>query len=418
MEILHSEVVPVRPGTTPDYNQNNPVTRLLAMIESASLASGRENYPFEELQFLFPIRSLQLYGPSAPDSAIIDPRRQDNKLDFQKQNVASFEAADTQLIRGLACAGDWTGPFLRLTYRAGPDSVLAAKTSSLLGPSIKLWVKVGESAVGAPLTVPYDADAGRYAIEFWGWPGSTVDLRAALDPRGQGALDRGAIVANTALVPGTVRDFTREALDGKFTDAVAPNHALHPTRPLHVEAAWGSADGTVWDSLDGANHQFEFSMILRGWEHYLSVGTSPNPHGGLGFLEYRNLLSNYGQYAGMQELGRTLPPWSFDAFGKKAPGERREAFMAVDYMDLHIVRANAAIGLHRHRDNQELFMVIGNRDGLMVVGDWCEMPNRERCFEVRTLKPGHFAMLKGGNLHSLINPSDEDLFLFMFGGYD
>ena len=32
--------------------------------------------------------------------------------------------------------------------------------------------------------------------------------------------------------------------------------------------------------------------------------------------------------------------------------------MAVDYMDLHIVRPNAAIGLHRHRDNQEIFMAM------------------------------------------------------------
>jgi hypothetical protein len=47
----------------------------------------------------------------------------------------------------------------------------------------------------------------------------------------------------------------------------------------------------------------------------------------------------------------------------------------------------------------------------MVVGDLCKMPNRERCFEARTLKPGHLAMLEGGNLHSLINPSDEDQFL-------
>ncbi|HJZ79498.1 MAG TPA: hypothetical protein VKD91_04110, partial [Pyrinomonadaceae bacterium] len=167
MEILHSEVIPVRPGTTPDYNQNNPAARLLSLIEGISLASGRENYPFDELQFLFPISSLLLYGPSAPDSAVIDPTMQDNKLDFQKQNVASFNAADTQLIRGLASAGNWTGPFLRLTYRAGPDSVLATKTGSLLGPSIKLWLKVGQTAVAAPLSVPYDADAGRYAIEFW-----------------------------------------------------------------------------------------------------------------------------------------------------------------------------------------------------------------------------------------------------------
>ena len=55
---------------------------------------------------------------------------------------------------------------------------------------------------------------------------------------------------------------------------------------------------------------------------------------------------------------------------------------------------------------------------LMVVGDWCKQPTRERCFEVRTLRAGHFAMLKGGNLHGLMNATDVDISLFMFGGYD
>jgi hypothetical protein len=56
--------------------------------------------------------------------------------------------------------------------------------------------------------------------------------------------------------------------------------------------------------------------------------------------------------------------------------------------------------------------------GFMVVGDWCKMPQCERSFEIRTLLPGHFAMLKGGNLHGLMNATDEDMHLFMFGGYD
>jgi hypothetical protein len=54
----------------------------------------------------------------------------------------------------------------------------------------------------------------------------------------------------------------------------------------------------------------------------------------------------------------------------------------------------------------------------MVVGDWCKMPERDRCLEVRTLESGHLAMLKGGNLHALMNPTDEPLSLFMCGGYD
>ncbi|HYC90671.1 MAG TPA: cupin domain-containing protein, partial [Thermoanaerobaculia bacterium] len=85
--------------------------------------------------------------------------------------------------------------------------------------------------------------------------------------------------------------------------------------------------------------------------------------------------------------------------------------------DLHILQANAAIGLHRHRDNQEVFFLLDGR-GIMVVGDWAKLPQRERCFEVRTLRPGHFAMLKGGNLHGLVNPTDSESSLFMFGGYD
>ncbi len=54
----------------------------------------------------------------------------------------------------------------------------------------------------------------------------------------------------------------------------------------------------------------------------------------------------------------------------------------------------------------------------MVIGDWNKFPERERCFEIRTLLPGHLAMLKGGNLHGLMNATDENISLFMFGGYD
>jgi hypothetical protein len=129
-------------------------------------------------------------------------------------------------------AGQWTGPFLRLSYRAGPNSVRAGMAHASLGKAIRLWLKVGRNTTPSPLNVPYDAETGRYAIELWGRPGTAADLRAALDP-----------------------------------------------------------------------------------------------HDGLGFLEYRNLLSNYKE---VDELGRDIPPWSFDACGRKAEGERLEEFMAID----------------------------------------------------------------------------------------
>jgi hypothetical protein len=107
----------------------------------------------------------------------------------------------------------------------------------------------------------------------------------------------------------------------------------------------------------------------------------------------------------------------FRRFPAQGARERREAFFTVDYIDLHIVKPGCGIGLHRRRDNQEVFLPMEER-AFMVVGDWCRMPNRERCLEVRTLSAGHMALLKGGNLYASINPTDEYLSLFMFGGYD
>jgi hypothetical protein len=55
----------------------------------------------------------------------------------------------------------------------------------------------------------------------------------------------------------------------------------------------------------------------------------------------------------------------------------------------------------------------------MVVGDWCRMPQRERCFESAHAARRPFALLKGGNLHGLDElPPTRTSRLFMFGGYD
>ena len=56
-------------------------------------------------------------GPSALDTDILNPEQQDNKGDFQKRNVKNFNTTDTYFIRGLVSVEDWTGPFLRISYR-------------------------------------------------------------------------------------------------------------------------------------------------------------------------------------------------------------------------------------------------------------------------------------------------------------
>jgi mannose-6-phosphate isomerase-like protein (cupin superfamily) len=416
LQIVHSDVViDVGPNTPPNYNANNPLRKLLDLMSRVRLAGSREVYLSEHLQYLFPIAGLTLYGPAGADHAILDPTEQDDKTDFQKQNVDDFLTTDTLLVRGLATAGGWTGPFVRLSYRGGPDSVLSQKTGYHLGGDIKVWAKIGGATTAEPLTVPYNEVTDRYEVEIWGYPGN--DLAGQMDDRGKAALQSGELIVRADLVQGNAGDFNRDSLDGQYVVEVAPQNSMHPILPLEVELAWSDSAGQAWDSKDGANYHYEFNMILRGWDNYLGVGISPNPHGGVGFLEYRNLMSAYGRYAGRPELERILQPWNFDAFGHKGHNGDSEPFMAVDYMDLHIVLPNCGIGLHRHRDNQEVFLLMQGQ-AFMVVGDWCQLDYRERCLEIRTLRAGHFAMLKGGNLHALMNPGTENLPLFMFGGYD
>lgn len=254
-----------------------------------------------------------------------------------------------------------------------------------------------------------------YSVELWGYTGN--NLRNLLDEKGQQSFDRGELLARSDLVQGSMDDFKRDNLNDQNMLQVSTNNSMHPILALHLEMAWTNSDETQWDSKSGANYHYEFNMILRGWENFLKVGGSENPHGGVGFLEFRNLMSNYFEYNNSGELDRKLEPWNFNAEGHKNHNNGTEKFMAVDYMDLHVMKANCGIGLHRHRDNQEVFLMMSGA-GYMVVGDWAKADNRERCFEIRTLKAGHFAMLKGGNLHALMNPSEEDLSLFMFGGYD
>ncbi len=416
MELVASNrTVEVPQGTAIDYYQSNPILVAGRWIEETRLAAETENYLGDKLQYLFHIQSMALWGPSGGDHAVLDPTQQDNKTDFQKQNVKSLTIGDTRIVRGWATVGDWTGPFLRLSYEGGPDSQLARLAGSLPGPSIQLFLKVGSVAAPSLLTVPYNPLSHRYEIELWNYPGN--DLHSRLDTKGAAAMARGELVVRTDLIQGTYADFKREGKDGVSMTQVAPTHTMHPILPLTIEAAWANAAGTVWDSKGGSNYRFQFNMVYRGWDNYLGVGISESPHGGVGFLHYRNLLSNYFGNARLQELGREMEPWMFNAYGKKSATPAPESFFTMDYMDLHVLKPGCSIGLHRHRDNQEIFFLMDG-SGLMFCGDWCQLANRERCLEARHLAPGSFSLIKPGGLHGLMNTADENMSLLMFGGYD
>jgi mannose-6-phosphate isomerase-like protein (cupin superfamily) len=310
-------------------------------------------------------------------------------------------------------------PFLKLSYRAGPDSKLAEALGRVPGKTIRLFLKVNGRDAGGLVTVPYNDSADRYEIELWGDHGT--DLRAIFSADGNeralASLERGELITRPDLIRGAKSDFDRENKDDLDVRSVSPECAMHPLHPLRIEVAWADESGQCWDSNGGANYRYEFNMMVRGWNAYLKAGISANPHGGLGFLHYRNLLSNYFEFSNSGELSRLIEPWQFDATGRKAEGERTERFFSVDYMDLHILKNNCGIGLHRHRDNQEIFFLLQGQ-AVMITGDWYQLAQRERCFELRTLQAGQFCLLKPGGLHGMMNATDSDIFLLMFGGYD
>lgn len=412
--VISDEVIPVLSGSTPNYTVQNPIWKVAQAVENNRLAAELEHYELPSLQYLFPFAHLSLYGPQGSDADKLNPFLQDNKEDFQKQNIKDFRLGNTYVMRGWVQAGNWKGPFLKFSYRAGPTTPLSSLTGHQLGRQIRLWFKIGNQSLSELLPVPYNKESDRYELEIWGYPGG--DLAAQLDQKGKGALQEGFIINRPDLVKGSAGDFHRDAVTDQAIAQRFPDHSMHPVLPLHIELAWANEGGNVWDSNGGMNYHLEFAMAFRGWNNFLAAGVSANPHGGVGFLEYRNLFSNYFGHKTRNELGRSVQDWNFDAYGKKGSA-KEEPFMAVEYMDLHILRPNCGIGIHRHRDNQEVFLMMEGQ-GMMIVGDWVDFPGRDRCFEVRTLRSGDLTLCKTGQLHALLNLTDTDVKLFMFGGYD
>src|SRR5271165_3751925 len=115
--VASNQTIEVPPGTQIDYYQNNPVLIAAKWVEQVQLAAETENYLGDQLQYLFQIDSMELWGPSGGDYAILDPTKQDNKMDFQKQNLK---------VCGLEMPG-WCEGGLPWTLGRGPSCVFPTK---------------------------------------------------------------------------------------------------------------------------------------------------------------------------------------------------------------------------------------------------------------------------------------------------
>src|SRR5688500_7542114 len=195
----------------PNYNANNPILRVVRAFERDQLAAPRAAYSPDSLQYLFPFRDLALYSPAGNDAGAVDPRGQENKEDFQKQNIADFKLRDIYLVRGYASAGNWVGPFLHISYR-GAGTELERLNGAPLGPAIQMWIKVGANASSSLIRLPYNDATDRYEVELWGFSG---ELQGVLEGKSRSAFDAGRLVARPDLVRGNFSDFRGPAFDGE-----------------------------------------------------------------------------------------------------------------------------------------------------------------------------------------------------------
>ena len=280
---------PVEQGS-PDYDSNNPIMRIVHQIEDTDLVAEREHYLPDSIQHLMPYADAGLWGPShTGDPQQSDPYQQDDKNDFQKQNINTFKLGDMSFVRGYATAGDWTGVFLKVSYTDGPHTELWKAAQGNIGTSLRLWIRVGATATNSLITVPYNAATNRFEVEFWSFAGDQNVLNNALGSKAQNALANGLIQLRPDLVKGTPDAFSGSSFDTEREGAIRngmensnsgqihmwnrfADHTLHPIRSLRLELAWANESQTAWDSRSGQNHVYSFSMLLRGWNNYLQVG--------------------------------------------------------------------------------------------------------------------------------------------------
>ena len=371
------------PAPRPDYDNGNTMLALLAVVEQVRFAAERECYDAGSLQYLLPLSWLELWGPSPPDTDNLDPANQDNKNDFQKQNVRRFHLADTQAARGWAAAGDWRGPFprallpRRARQRAGRGR-RAARRRDRLSP-VDPRPRRGDAARALRRRV---GPLLRRAV------GPRPDLRGrrARRARRGGGCVRAPDRAARPRIRQRRADFERMAVDGRDMRGVSSNHTMHPILPLYLDVHVDRAARRRRRDRRAASPRLRDARARLGQLPRRSASAATRTAASARWSTAR-CCRNYGAYAGSGELARILEPYNFDAHGNKghASGDR-EAFMAVDYMDLHILEPACGIGLHRHRDNQEIFFMLQG-EGIMVIGDWADSGRRTRSFEVRRLAP-------------------------------
>ena len=319
-------VVRVQPGTSPDYNADNPLLRAAAARRAGAACRRARAYLTEHLQYLFPLEQLELYGPQRwrRRHARSDAAGQQDRLPEAERPRASVARHAARARLGGGGRLD-AGRSSASSYRGGPDSRLSEAANHSSAPAIKLLARGGSAATPRAADRAVQRASDRYEIELWGYHGRDLSApvwdHGARGPRARRA-DRAARPRARQLA-----DFERDELEDRDVLDSSPR-TTRCTRCCRCTSscAWANREH---DGLGLARRRattsYEFNMVLRGWDNFLGVGISPNPHGGVGFLEYRNLFSNYGRYAGSGELGRRSQPWNFDAFGRKDDSTRARA---------------------------------------------------------------------------------------------
>ncbi len=372
-QLTRDAVRRVQPGTTPNYNRGTHCSGSCTLVERTQLAAEREHYLQRS-----PAVSVSTSTRSSctdrrePTADILDPARQDNKTDFQKQNVASFTHGGYDARARVGHHGELdravSAPLVSRRSRFAPCPRRPATPSATAS---RLWLQ-GRRDAGAATARPCRTTRVRSLRD------RAVGLSAGDPARATGSArrgrdrPRGAAWRVRTWSAASLGDFERGRIEDQFMVDVAPD--IPCTRSCRCTSRSRGPNAQA----DGVGHPARRKLPVRVQHGAPRLGPLPQrrhqpeparrhrlPRISEPALELRPLRGHWRARARRCSPGTSTPS------AARAPCRGGRSFMAVDYMDLHILKPELRHRPAPARDNQEAFLMMEGR-GYMVVGDWCQ----------------------------------------------
>lgn len=169
----------------------SPVAQILERMEKSVLAAGREAYDPDRLEHLLPL--VRFWTPN------------------KKSATEYYEGHDLSIVRGEAWIRGVLAPFVRFSFRSGPETSGPSHPSRAKA-AFQLHLSTTASRQHS-WPMPYLPEAGSFGVEFWIVPGTLRSPVRALGEKAEQAYSRGELL----FVAGRMEPFASVLAGRAFT---------------------------------------------------------------------------------------------------------------------------------------------------------------------------------------------------------